>query len=456
MWAEAGVTARFQRGSTSGERPPQPTSAPVMPLAEAVAGQRTFDVVVDFVHDPRVLTLCARTRFGVWRLDAFASGAGYREAFEEAPVTPVVLTVQQSAEEPPRVVARVDHDTKFPASRHHAFLREKAVPLVMRELARLHQDGAVQDLGLAEPRPSPSARSHVPRYLTRWGGEVVQRFKRAAGARLGRRYGGFYLKIGRGTPHTFDPAAAQSVMPPSHAFWADPFLFETEDGLYVFYEDYDYRTGLGHIAVARTDGDRFDVIGDALRRPYHLSFPFVFRWNGDIWMIPETIQAARIEVWRARAFPLEWELVATALEGTRAADTVLAVHENAWWVFTNIFGDIFDDYSGELHVYRADSPLLRRLEPHPLNPVVVGSCTARNGGRVFHENGRLYRTSQENSHGTYGYGLNVMEITALDLTCYEETRVRRITPDFEPGIIGCHHCDAAAGVVVFDVRAALF
>jgi hypothetical protein len=45
-----------------------------------------------------------------------------------------------------------------------------------------------------------------------------------------------------------------------------------------------------------------------------------------------------------------------------------------------------------------------------------------------------------------------MEILRLDLDHYEERRLRHITPDFAPGLIGCHHFDALDGWCVIDVR----
>lgn len=64
----------------------------------------------------------------------------------------------------------------------------------------------------------------------------------------------------------------------------------------------------------------------------------------------------------------------------------------------------------------------------------------------------MFRPSQDNSHGTYGYGLNIMEIEALDMDRYQERLVRHITPREVPGTIGIHHIDVLDGQVIFDVR----
>ena len=413
------------------------------------------DVIVDFSHSGAVLDLAARARHGLWRLSAFEPGAGFAEARDRAPVTEVQL-VSHGAGGSVETLSTAAYDTKFLASRNRAFIREKSVQMVLQALARLVATGSAV-AGIDGPLPvrrgADVFRAHdVPVYLGRTVQELVRRALFAAGERLGRRPGMFSLRLGTGDRLRFDPGSATDLVPQNNEFWADPFLFEHEGALYLFYETYDYRTRLGHLSVGRVEGDRLVPLGDALKRPYHLSFPFVLSHGDEILMIPETHETKRTEVWRATTFPTEWELAATAFQGVATADTVVFQHQGRWWLFTNICNDSFNDFGSELHLFMIDGPMLNEVVPHPLNPVVIDTRTARGGGRVFCENGRLYRTSQDNSHGVYGYGLNVMEITRLDETGYQETRLRHVLPDFTDGIMACHHMDAAAGRFVIDVR----
>ncbi len=71
---------------------------------------------------------------------------------------------------------------------------------------------------------------------------------------------------------------------------------------------------------------------------------------------------------------------------------------------------------------------------------------------MFERGGRLYRPSQRNAYGIYGYGLNIMEIDELSLDSYSERCIRTITPDFKKGLLGCHHFDEVANRYVLDAR----
>ena len=441
-----------------------PTGLPeiaALPDAPADALPETLpddcDLIVDFSHADAVLAQAGHLPEGVWRLSAFAPEAGLAEARDRAPVTTVVLT-RHRAGSPPQTLSTARYDTKFLATRNAAMIREKSVQMVLQALAGLllQRAAPAPDPDAAGPAVAPDrppfAARDLPGYGLRTVSELATRALKVAGEKIGRRPGMFELRLGHGDGLGFDPAVGVTLSPPAGTFWADPFLHEHAGALYLFYEVYDYETRRGHLDVGRIEGETMVPLGTALKLPYHLSYPFVFDWDGATWMIPETHSTQRLELWRATDFPTGWELAKTALEGVQMADTVLYEHEGQWWMFTNICHDSFGDYGAELHLYRIDGPMLNEVEPHPLNPVVIDSRTARGGGRVFAQDGRLYRTSQDNSHGLYGFGLNVMEITRLDMLGYAEHRVRHVTGDFDDAIMACHHMDAAAGRFVIDVR----
>ncbi len=406
------------------------------------------DVILDFTWNDAVDAIAHRAQHGLWRLSAFQPQAGVTEATAGRPATQVCLT-RCDANGVSETLSEAMYDTKFLARRNTEYIREKSVQLIVHKLACLYQSGSVVPI---------EAQLRAPRGGTLFGygwraaRNVAGRVSDKLRTRLGRKPGGFYLRIGHGDVMSFDPAKGQTLPVPKGHFWADPFLIEHGDDVFCLYEDFDYKTGLGQIGAGRFTQDGMDDLGLVFTAPHHLSFPYLFEHESEIFMIPETHQAKRLEVWRATDFPSKWTLHATAFENAGLADTVLFEQDGTWWLLTGLCKDSFGDFCGELHLFRTSGPDLTWIEPHPLNPVVIGADTARGGGRVHKVDGRLIRTSQDNSGGGYGWGLNIMEIQSLSPTDYSEIRVRHITPDFVPGLVGCHHFDSAGGRWVIDVR----
>lgn len=434
-----------------------------------VAGRETLPGVEKLPDDPEGLEAgtvlldltgrlpdhyAAATTAGIWRLSVFGEekSAALDAILCGAVSVPCDLTCARGPGMPPGRIARTLVQPKLTLERSLRFAQEKAAQLLLHWLVRVGRTGQVPELTPVQTCPPEPGYSDIGRYATRVAGEARQRLAHALRRRAGGAPRPFSLRIGQGRVEDFDPAAMTEVPNPPGQYRADPFLFDHEGALHCFHEVYDYRLGRGHVEVGRIDGTRYVGLGTALTRPYHLSFPCVFRHEGEIYMLPETHQAGRIEIWRCTEFPLKWTLHATALEGLPSVDPVLARHEGRWWLFVNVSNDSLGDFSSELHLFSTDGPALRDVRPHPLNPVVVGSDTARGAGRVFMSDAGLIRPAQDNLGRVYGRGLCLMQITKLNAAEYAERRIRHLLPDFAPGLIGCHHIDSCAGRVVIDVR----
>ena len=61
----------------------------------------------------------------------------------------------------------------------------------------------------------------------------------------------------------------------------------------------------------------------ALEEDFHLSFPMVFDWNGEVWMIPETGSDHSLRLYRCKTFPTQWELVQRFPTDEELCDTIL-------------------------------------------------------------------------------------------------------------------------------------
>jgi hypothetical protein len=223
-------------------------------------------------------------------------------------------------------------------------------------------------------------------------------------------------------------------------YYADPFLIEANGKTHLFFEDFDQQRGRGHIshAVLADDGTPGPA-SMALERPYHLSYPFIFRWQDQIWLMPETGENRAVELYRCEEFPRRWSFHRDLLQGWRAVDATLHADENGrWWMFVMISEDA--QGAGALFLFMADSPL-GPWRPHPGNPVQSDIRYTRPGGRLFRHEGKLLRPAQDCSL-RYGGALWLMEVTAMTPQAYGEMPIRRLDPLDLPGNLCLHHRDA--------------
>lgn len=236
---------------------------------------------------------------------------------------------------------------------------------------------------------------------------------------------------------------------PFDRFYADPFLFVHEGRTWLFVEDWDWGVGRAIISAAPLAEDgTLGAMVPVLERPYHLSNPLVFADGGEIYLIPETMAARQVEVYRCLEFPGRWELACTPLTGLDIADACVLRTSAGWLMLASVA------YEGglgwdELHVFRADA-LCGPWTPDPDNPVVSDVRTARPGGRMWEKDGRLFRLAQD-SAGRYGSGLGLFEVTRDAEGAYRQEPVA-VLDSFDFAMNGVHAYDSAGRFEVVDGR----
>jgi hypothetical protein len=211
---------------------------------------------------------------------------------------------------------------------------------------------------------------------------------------------------------------------PSHRHYlADPFGLAGSDTILV--EDFDYLTRRGFIAAVDVDGAvSHTVARPVLRTEGHMSYPYLFEWQDDVFCVPETGDQRRSTLLRARRFPTEWQEVAILIDGLAATDPTIVRHDGRWWLFCT------DDDRGpgsNLHIYHAER-LDGPWRPHDANPVKVDIRSARPAGTPFVVDGALIRPAQENSGG-YGSGIVFNEVEHLSTRAFRERPVAHLRPD---------------------------
>ena len=239
------------------------------------------------------------------------------------------------------------------------------------------------------------------------------------------------------------------IEPPQGKFWADPFLLKEGGQIYCFFEEYDYKKKKGHISVLSIDGGKIMEIGRCIEQPFHLSFPYLFRYAGHIYMCPEASASNKITIYRSQVFPLKWVAHSVAMENISAADTMIFEFEGKWWMFTNIDTSGTHNYCSALHIFHSETPVNGRWTAHAMNPIIVDPRGGRNGGLIM-QDGRIFRGAQVQGYAQYGQGIIVNEIVLLNEFQYVELERKEFGPCRKSGVVGVHHISSTGDMTIID------
>ncbi len=229
-------------------------------------------------------------------------------------------------------------------------------------------------------------------------------------------------------------------------YWADSFALEEGKKLFLLFENYDYKTQKASISACAYDKENnsFGNVVESLTEDWHLSYPFIFKHENEIFCIPESLAHGSVELYKLDTETLKLSHVRALIKGLGAADGTLVNHMNRWYFF---FTPAHATNS-ELNIYHADS-LQGPFIPHLLNPVKSDVRNARPAGPLFTLDGKLYRPAQDSSR-TYGGQVVINEVKILTDGEFLEEPVNVVLPP--EGYAGLHTLSFAEDYLFFDCK----
>lgn len=223
-------------------------------------------------------------------------------------------------------------------------------------------------------------------------------------------------------------------------FVADPFMVHKNGTWYMFFEALNLSSDQGVIALATSvDGTCWTYQQVVLEEPFHLSYPYVFEWNQEYYLVPETCQVNEVRLYKASHFPNQWVFQKTLLQGADYVDSSLFFFNQRWWMFSSTTSDDI------LRLHHADHPLGDWVE-HPKSPLITNNPRlARPAGRSLVSDNRLIRFAQDDQP-IYGRQVRAFEIMELTPENYMEQEIYDGKPILEPNgsgwnSYGMHHID---------------
>lgn len=380
-------------------------------------------------------------RYGVWSYHHGDSQSnrggppGFWEVFQNSPVIGSTLQVLNDTLDGGKVLFRSYAGTDVLSVRRNCnSYYWKTMSFIPRKLKELHDLGAFEFLRRVE-----EINRHPQFYCRRIYKPPGNREFLALATRLAGRYvrekvrdaistEQWILMFGMGEGITESLSRYKRIVPPKDRSWADPQVIYRDGMYHVFVEELPHDTQCGHISLLTVDPDgRWGEAQPIIKQPYHMSYPFIFQWQGRYFMVPETRANQTISLYECVEFPHRWEFRYHLMEGVSALDSTLHFHDDRWWLFATMATHAGGPTSDELFLFYSDSPISRVWRPHAANPVISDARRSRPAGRLFCYRGNLYRPSQDCSRN-YGFAININHVQELSESVYQEQPVQFITP----------------------------
>ena len=207
----------------------------------------------------------------------------------------------------------------------------------------------------------------------------------------------------------------------------------------VLVEEFCYTIRRGRIAQLTIDRRNYKLLEYKiiLDLSTHLSFPFIQRKGGTIYISPENSESGSWNMYEYDPHAENLNRIRTIVEKP-LTDAIM----------TDLFGEelIFatelpDQNGSALNVYSSKGKLLKTIS--------FPSCIARNAGDWFKINNRIYRPAQD-CNGAYGRAVILQEIIHNDKGSFKDVgRIESTNPSYSTG---CHTFNYYKGLTVVDLH----
>jgi|GEM_PF-4119058 len=236
-------------------------------------------------------------------------------------------------------------------------------------------------------------------------------------------------------------------------FLADPFIYRSTKPTVLFTEYIENPNKKGKIISLNIDDCGIITQNKILlESSYHMSYPFIYERDTQIFLIPESSEARATTIFEIKQNPADASLLTLTktemlLAGQAIIDPTIIRFGTFYWLFCGAV-DKLNDVNTKLFLYYSEDGL-HNWKAHPKNPVVIDASRARPAGTPFFYQGRLYRPSQD-CLKAYGKRLVINEVLSLTPSSYLEHPIAVIEPDHFLRIKQVHHIAHKDSLLVFD------
>lgn len=190
-------------------------------------------------------------------------------------------------------------------------------------------------------------------------------------------------------------------------WFADPFILFADNAIIkVLVEDFSCKLGKGRISLLTIDRHSYHLIDSKviLDLPYHLSFPFIYRYNGNVYIMPEYSGSNKSIIYKYYTTNDTCEEVTDVVNIPLTDATISTLHGKPM-----VWSTSLPTQNGNVLSFYDFDPSTLRIT-NKIGEKIFHSNIARNAGAEFSCEGKTYRPAQD-CNKRYGGGIILQEVT---------------------------------------------
>lgn len=205
------------------------------------------------------------------------------------------------------------------------------------------------------------------------------------------------------------------VEAPEGTWIADPLLFEFDNEHYLFVEVFERNKNKGSIGYYHFINNKPVFQGIVIEQSFHMSYPCIFLWHGNHYMIPESAAGNTLNLYKAEQFPDKWVLEKRLINGEKYVDTTIVEKDGKLYALS--YHTVGKKWALSVFLLDMETKELIRLHEKEYSANI-----GRPAGYVL--NDKWLRPAQDCST-LYGESIIWYQIDQIDSDDYREHSVKR-------------------------------
>ncbi|HAE79397.1 hypothetical protein JC794_20230 [Morganella morganii] len=233
---------------------------------------------------------------------------------------------------------------------------------------------------------------------------------------------------------------------------ADPFIYEADDKIYIFYEALNLLNSRGtlrcrvlNIDLIEIDDKELSFIDETIDS--HLSFPFLYKQKNELYMIPESSEQNSVCSYLCVNFPFMWKKNSQLVMARQLTDNVVILDRDNLFLLST-------DLENNIIIHKGQNINGPMDEVFPVINLCNNHSRAAGSSIIFDK--KIYIFTQECYPDDYGKSIFIKKINSISDEKYSEELIDNINMINSNLFDGLHTINRSDNYITFDMKTIKF